>query len=56
MLAPLVGPLGFDSALELSLLVMAICGGAMTVSHVNNSYFWVVSQLTGLSLRDAYRV
>ena len=55
MMAPLVETAGFTSPLALALVVMAVGGGAMTVSHANDSYFWVVSQFSGLSLRDAYR-
>lgn len=55
MLAPLMGTMGFDTPLELALVVMALGGGAMTVSHANDSYFWVVSQFSGISMRDAYR-
>ncbi|MFD0590401.1 GntP family permease [Paenibacillus sp. GCM10027627] len=37
------------------LTVMAIGSGAMAVSHVNDSYFWVVSQFSGMNLKTAYR-
>ncbi|GAB4185315.1 MAG: GntP family permease [Thermoflexibacter sp.] len=55
MLAPLLQTVGLDSPTEISLLVMAIGGGAMTVSHANDSYFWVVSQFGHFSLKEAYR-
>jgi GntP family gluconate:H+ symporter len=55
MLAPLVGTMGFATPFELALVVMAIGGGAMTLSHANDSYFWVVAQFSGISLKDAYR-
>ncbi len=55
LLAPLAPQLGFDTSLELTILTMAVGSGAMTVSHANDSYFWVISQFTGLTLRDAYR-
>jgi len=55
ILAPLVGTMGFDTPLELGLVVMALGGGAMTVSHANDSYFWVVSQFSGIEMRNAYR-
>ncbi|MEU6954031.1 hypothetical protein [Streptomyces sp. NPDC045714] len=35
--------------------VMAIGAGAMVVSHVNDSYFWVVSQFSGMDVKTAYR-
>ncbi|MFQ5448218.1 MAG: GntP family permease, partial [Saprospiraceae bacterium] len=55
MLAPLVAVMGFETPMELALVVMAIGGGAMTVSHANDSYFWVVSQFSGIGMRDAYK-
>ena len=55
LLAPLAPELGFTDPTQLALLVLAIGGGAMTVSHANDSYFWVVSQFSGISVRDAYR-
>lgn len=55
MLAPLMTTVGFTSPYEMALVVMAIGGGAMTVSHANDSYFWVVSQFSGIQLKDTYR-
>lgn len=55
MLAPLLNTIGFDSALELSLLVAAIGAGAMVVSHANDSYFWVITQFSGFTLKEAYQ-
>jgi gluconate:H+ symporter, GntP family len=34
---------------------MAIGAGAMTVSHANDSYFWVVSQFGGMDVKTAYK-
>ncbi len=53
--APLMPTVGLASPLDLALLVLAIGGGAMTVSHANDSYFWVVTQFTGFTLRDGFR-
>ena len=47
--------MGFDTPMELALVVMALGGGAMTVSHANDSYFWVVSQFSGIEMKDAYQ-
>lgn len=55
LLVPLTATAGFVSAVDISILILAIGGGAMTVSHANDSYFWVVSQFSGISERDAYR-
>jgi gluconate:H+ symporter, GntP family len=55
LLVPLAGAADFDTPVELSALVIAIGGGGMTVSHANDSYFWVVSQFGGISPKDAFR-
>lgn len=55
LLAPLLGTLGFTSPQEISLAVMAIGAGAMTVSHANDSYFWVVTKFGELKTTDGYR-
>ena len=43
IVAPLLGVLGYATPAEIALVVMAIGAGAMTVSHANDSYFWVVT-------------
>lgn len=55
ILAPLLISMGFTEPFDLTLLVMAIGSGAMTVSHSNDAWFWVVSQFTGLTQADAYK-
>lgn len=55
LLVPLIASAGFDTPSELTSLVVAIAGGAMTVSHANDSYFWVVSQFGGIVPKDAFR-
>ena len=55
MLSPLMSTIGFASPLELSLLVMAIGSGSMVVSHANDSFFWVVTQFSGMPVKEAYR-
>ena len=55
MMAPMLTQLGLTTPIQLTLAVMAIGAGAMTVSHVNDSYFWVVSQFSGMKVTDAYK-
>ena len=55
LIAPLLPALGLVSPAEVSLAVLAIGAGAMTVSHANDSYFWVVTRFGGLSVKDGYR-
>ncbi len=47
--------LGFTTPLAATLVVMAIGAGAMTVSHANDSYFWVVTGFGGIRATDGYR-
>lgn len=47
--------LGYTSPLSAALVVMAIGAGAMTVSHANDSYFWVVTGFGGIKASDGYR-
>ena len=55
LVAPLLPALGLVSPAEVSLAVLAIGAGAMTVSHANDSYFWVVTRFGGVSVKDGYR-
>lgn len=55
LVAPMLPVLGIEGAVPLALVVMAIGAGAMTVSHVNDSFFWVVTQFTGMKVTDAYK-
>lgn len=55
LVAPMLTQLGLDSEMGRVLTVMAIGAGAMTVSHANDSFFWVVSQFSRMSVGLAYR-
>ena len=55
IVAPLLAALGFVTPVDAALVVVAIGAGAMTVSHANDSYFWVVTSFGDLSVRDGYR-
>ena len=55
MIAPLLDALGLSSEMGKVLSVLAIGAGAMTVSHLNDSYFWVVSQFSKMSTNVALR-
>jgi len=51
IMAPLMASLGINPVLT----VLAIGAGSMTVSHANDSYFWVVSQFSDMEVPIAYR-
>lgn len=55
LVAPFLADLGISSPVQLALIVMAIGAGGMVVSHANDSYFWVVTQFSGLAVKDAYK-
>jgi GntP family gluconate:H+ symporter len=55
IVAPLMGALGFGTPFEAALVVVAIGAGSMTVSHANDSYFWVVTSFGELKVGDGYR-
>ena len=55
IVAPLLGALGLDSPAKAALTVMAIGAGAMTVSHANDSYFWVVTNFGEMTPEQGYK-
>ena len=55
MIQSLLPALGLDSPQLRCLTVLAIGSGAMTVTHANDSYFWVIARLGGLSTGKAAR-
>lgn len=55
MVAPLLSQIGLDSELGRVFCVMAIGAGAMTISHANDSFFWIVSQFSRMSVAQAYK-
>ncbi|NAY90673.1 GntP family permease [Muricauda sp. JGD-17] len=55
IIAPLLETFGLLSLTDKALAVLAIGAGAMTVSHINDSYFWVVSQFSNLNVKNALK-
>jgi GntP family gluconate:H+ symporter len=55
IVAPLLGVLNLDSPVRTALTVLAIGAGAMTVSHANDSYFWVVTNFGGMTPEQGYK-
>ena len=55
IVAPLLSVLGFTTPVEIALVVMAIGAGAMTVSHANDSYFWVVTNFGEMKPEEGYK-
>lgn len=55
IVAPLLPTLGFASPVRIALVCMAIGAGAMTVSHANDSYFWVVTNFGAMTPEKGYK-
>ncbi len=55
IMAPLLSSLGLETPISKACTVLAIGAGAMTVSHVNDSYFWVVSQFSNMDVKTALK-
>jgi len=55
IVAPLMGSMGLDTPVLAALTVMAIGAGAMTVSHANDSYFWVITNFGEMTPDQGYK-
>jgi gluconate:H+ symporter, GntP family len=55
LIAPLLSTIGLDSLNGKVLAVMATGAGAMTISHANDSYFWVVTQFSGMDVKTGLK-
>ena len=55
IMAPMMASLGLDTPALGALTVMAIGAGAMTVSHANDSYFWVVTNFGEMTPDQGYK-
>lgn len=55
IVAPLMAALGLATPVRAALTVMAIGAGSMTVSHANDSYFWVVTNFGDMTPEQGYK-
>lgn len=54
LMAPLLGAMGLDSTIDKALMVIAIGAGSTIGSHANDSFFWVMTQMSGLNVRQGF--
>ena len=47
-----MGPLGLDTEAMKVFTTVAIGAGALAISHANDSGFWVVTQLSGMTTKQ----
>lgn len=51
IVAPLLPVLGLDTEVMKVFTVLAIGSGAIAISHANDSFFWVMTQMTGMNIK-----
>lgn len=56
IMSPIMEPMGFTSEIARTLVVLSISSGAMVVSHANDSFFWVVTQMSRMDVRTGYKL
>ena len=53
IVSPLLLPMGLSTPVAKALVVLSIGAGSMTISHINDSYFWIVSQFSDMDTKTA---
>ena len=56
ILSPLLSSLGFTSELARALIVLSVGAGSMVTSHANDSFFWVVTQMSRMDVKTGYKL
>lgn len=51
VITPLLPTLGLDSETSRVFAVLAIGAGATSISHANDSFFWVMTQMSGMNIK-----
>lgn len=56
LITPLLANLGLQTPTALTLAILSMGAGSMTVSHANDSYFWVISRFSNLETATTLKV
>ena len=56
IVAPLLPTLGLIDDSAKALVVLIIGAGSLVVSHANDSFFWIFTQMTGMEVNTGYRL
>ena len=56
IVAPMMMALGLDDPFYRTMTVLAIGAGSTVVSHANDSFFWVLTQLTGMDVKQGNQI
>jgi GntP family gluconate:H+ symporter len=52
----MISVLGLNDPFLLTMTVLSIGAGSSVVTHVNDSFFWVLIQLTGMNVKQGYQI
>ena len=55
LISPMLETIGLDSASGQLMVILAMGAGSMVFSHANDSYFWVITQFSGISSNTTLR-
>ena len=56
IVSSLLPTLGLDTEWMTVLTVLSIAAGSAVISHVNDSFFWVITQMTDLTVGEGYKI
>ncbi len=56
IVAPMMMALGLDDPFYRTMTVLAIGAGSTVVTHANDSFFWVLTQLTGMDVKQGNQI
>ena len=56
LISPLLPSMGLSTGYGPALATLAIASGSMMFSHVNDSYFWVITQMSNMTVSQGYRL
>ena len=56
ILLPMMPSLGLETETQRALAVVALGAGSSVISHANDSFFWVVTQMSGMDVKTGYRL
>lgn len=56
IMMPMMDNLGFTTEIQKAMVVISIGAGSAVFSHANDSFFWVVTQMSGMDVKTGYRL
>jgi len=56
IMKPMLGTLGLESEMARALMVLSIGSGSFVASHVNDSMFWILTQMTHMDIKTGFRL